>query len=379
MTPPPRLTSLDALRGGDMLWITGGRTLVAALAAATGWPALVQLEAQLHHASWHGFTAWDLVFPLFLFVSGATLPFSQDRRLEAGSSRASLGRKILRRALLLVLLGAIYNGLLTFDGAQPRWASVLGRIGLAWAGAATLCLWLRTRGRALAALGLLLAYGALLAFWPVADGAGTLVQGRNVVDLFDQRVLPGRLHRGDHDPEGLLATVPAVATALLGALAGGHLRRRGAAQLRTALELGAAGLISLGAGWLLDAAQPVNKALWTPAFALVAAGWSALLLALFHAAIDVPAQRASRPGAADGSEPPLSRWSRRLAFPLVVLGSNAILLYLADRFLAFDAVAALLLDREPLRLHPAFVPAGALLLRFALLYALWRKRLFLRV
>ena len=354
-----------------MLWITGGRTVVAAAATATGWPALAAVEAQMHHVPWHGFTAWDLVFPLFLFLSGATLPFSQDRKREAGESRSRLARRIVRRAFLLVLLGAVYNGLLRFELDSQRWASVLGRIGLAWAGAAAIALFVGTRGRALAVVGILAGYAALLSFWPQSGGAGAFVQGQNVVDLFDQRFLPGRLHRGDHDPEGLLSTVPAIATALLGALAGERLRRVGKPRIGTAVELLVAGLVLLGLGWALDPVVPVNKALWTPSFVLVAGGWSAILLGVFHAWVDV--------GVPSDTDASTKSWRRRLAFPLVVLGANAITLYLLDRFVAFDALVAFLLDRNPPALAPVWIALAAVGLRWLCLWGLWRRRWFLRV
>ncbi|MFT5288581.1 MAG: putative acyltransferase [Planctomycetota bacterium] len=372
---PPRLRSLDALRGFDMLWITGGRSLVVALAASTGWPIFKALEAQFHHAAWNGFTLWDLVFPLFLFLSGATLPFSQDRRLEQGVPRSKLAQKILRRAFVLVLLGAIYNGLLQFDWEHQRWASVLARIGLGWAGAALIALFVGVRGRTIAMAAILLGYGALFFLWPIAASAGAFDQGQNVADLFDQRFLPGRLHRGNHDPEGLLSTIPAIATALLGALAGERLRRAGKPRARTAFELMGGGLVLLLAGWCLGFVIPINKALWTPSFVLFAAGWSALLLGLFHLLIDLPGGTV-----ADGIQPSRSQvWSARLSFPFVVLGSNAIALYLLDRFVAFEAITDFVFQHEPALLSPVALAIAALFLRWLCLYALWRRRLFLRV
>ena len=371
----PRLASLDALRGFDMLWITGGRTLVASLATATGWPLFVALEAQLHHAPWHGFTLWDLIFPLFLFLSGATLPFSQDRRLEGGVTRAVLAGKIVRRASLLVLLGAIYNGLFTFDWEHQRYASVLGRIGLGWAGAALIALFFGARGRALAVVAILLAYAGLLCLWPLGTGVDRFAQGVNVVDLFDQRFLPGRLHRGNHDPEGLLSTLPAVATALLGALGGERLRRLQRPRARTAGELALAGAILVAAGWLWGRWLPINKSLWTPSFVLVSAGLSALFLGAFHLAIDVPVAHPSAVSEDRGG----ARWSRRLAFPFVVLGSNAITLYLLDRFVAFGAITEFVLHHEPALLSGVVLAAAAVGLRWLCLFVLWRRRIFLKV
>ena len=129
---PVRLRSLDALRGFDMLWITGGSALLAALAETTDLGLFDWMAAQTQHVEWHGFRLWDLVFPLFLFVAGAAIPFSLGRRVEAGADVRALSVRMARRVLLLVVLGFVYNGLLRFELEGQRYASVLGRIGLAY-------------------------------------------------------------------------------------------------------------------------------------------------------------------------------------------------------------------------------------------------------
>lgn len=356
--PRPRLHSLDALRGFDMLWIVGGSELLGALARATGWGPLRFLSHQTEHVEWHGFTLWDLVFPLFLFLAGVSMPYSLGRRLEAGAAPASLYPKVLKRGALLVLFGAIYNGLLTFDLENQRWASVLGRIGLAWSGAALVFLHTRTRGRVLWIVALLVGYWAALRFVPVPGfGAGNLEPGKTLADHVDRLLLPGRLHRGDRDPEGLASTVPAIATALLGALAGQWLRRE-VSERRKVLGLVIAGAVALSLGGLWSLDFPLNKNLWSSSFVLWTAGLSALLLALFYGVVDVLGMR-------------------RLAWPFEVFGCNAITIYLLDRFVDFDGLAALVFDER--RLHGVLLLALALLLRWGLVYQLHRRRIFLRV
>jgi len=222
-----RVVSIDALRGFDMFWITGGSALVASLATATGWGWLEWLESQMHHVEWNGFTFWDLVFPLFLFIAGVAMPYSLTRRLERGDSRAKLYLHVVRRGLVLVLLGLVYNGLLRFDLAELRYPSVLGRIGLAYALAGLIVLSTRRRVQAVWVVALLVGYWALMTIVPVpGHGAGVLEPGATLADYLDRRLLPGRLYREVRDPEGLLATIPAVATALIGALTGHFLRAR---------------------------------------------------------------------------------------------------------------------------------------------------------
>lgn len=339
--PATRLASLDALRGFDMFWIVGGREAVVALLTLAGLDgARSVVELHTAHAPWHGFRAWDLVFPLFLFLAGMSTAFSFPLRLERGADREQLGLHALRRGLLLVLLGAIYNGLFSLEFATQRWASVLGRIGLAWMVAAWLYLCLPPRGRALTALGILVGYWAAMTWIPVPGfGAGDLAQGHNLADWFDRRWLPGRLHVGDHDPEGLFSTLPAVATALFGTLAGDWMRRRDLGPFARLRGLVVAGALLLAAGHLAGLVFPINKRLWTSSFVLVCAGWSTLLVAAFHVLFDL-------------------LHARRLGAVLAVLGAHALLAYMAARFIDFQALARVALGRalERKLLHEGWMP-----------------------
>lgn len=356
-----RLHSLDALRGFDMLWILGGNALLVAWANSNDWRWLDWAKGQTEHVEWHGFTFWDLIFPLFLFVAGASLPFSFAARRARGDGDTQLALHAVRRGLVLVALGLVYNGLLRFDFEQLRCASVLGRIGLAWMFAALISLRFGLRGRLIAIATLLFGYWAALACIPVpGHGAGVLEPGATLTDWLDRKFLPGALHRGDRDPEGLFATVPAIATALLGVLAGEWLRRRDTSELRKVAGLVVAGALALGLGALWDLAFPFNKNLWTSSFVLWTAGWSAVLLAAFYLLVDV--------------------WRfRRASFVLEVIGLNAITIYLLQAFVDFDALSKLILAKAALKVHPALLVGGALALKWLLLYVLWRARIFLRV
>ena len=357
---PERLHCLDALRGFDMVWIVGGRELVVAWAAATGWPVLHAIAEQCEHVEWNGFTFWDLIFPLFLFIAGVAMPFSLARRVERGDDRRLLARHVIRRGLVLVALGVLYNLKKDWSLENLRYASVLGRIGLGYLFAGLIVLRWKVTGQALWAAGLLLGYWAVLSLVPVpVHGAGDLSPGHSVTDYVDQQLLPGRLHRGDRDPEGLFSTVPSIATALLGALAGTWLRRR-PRTLGTSAGLALGGLGALAVGWLWAQVFPLNKNLWTSSFVLWTAGWSLLLLALFHQLVDV------------------FRW-RKLAFPLSVIGMNAIGIYLLDRFVPFDDWALRLVSAEALGVPLVQLLGVGLLVRWAVLYVMWRRGIFLRV
>src|SRR5947207_9627767 len=135
-----RLLSLDALRGFDMFWIIGGKEIAQAAAQVTKWPWLLWMSDQLEHTEWDGFTLYDLIFPLFLFMAGVAMPFSFAKRFEHGATKAQLYRHVFFRALALVFLGMIYNDLMKFDWATMRYTSVLGHIGIAYFFAALIVL-----------------------------------------------------------------------------------------------------------------------------------------------------------------------------------------------------------------------------------------------
>jgi len=360
--PTERLRSLDALRGFDMLWIAGGAAVLRVLADSPGGPALEWLAGQATHVEWDGFRLWDGIFPLFLFLAGVSMPLSFDARRRRGATRLSLAAHALRRGATLVLLGAVYNGLLGFDWGTLRWASVLGRIGLGWTFAALIVLcWPRTRDQVLWVAGILLGYWALVALVPVpGQGYASLAPGESIVDWFDRRFLPGRLHHGVRDPEGLLSTIPAVATCLAGALAGRWLAGvRPPVEKAWKLAAAGAGAIALALAW--DRVLPLNKNLWSSSFTVLTAGGGLVLLALFYWVIDVRGW---------------ARWS----FPLRVIGTNAIAAYLLGRFIAFGALGEFLLGRAtPGALHPALLAGSGLGLLWLVLYALYRRGIFLRV
>jgi predicted acyltransferase len=311
---PKRLVSLDALRGFDMFWIMGGENIIHALAQLTQWTLFLWLGTQMEHVEWNGFRFYDNIFPLFLFIAGITMPFSLSRRMEKGESKASIYRHIIFRGLILVLLGFIYNGLLRFDFENQRYASVLGRIGLAWMFAAIIFVNTKTRGQIIWFVAILLAYWAAMKLIPVpGHGAGVLTVEGSLAGYIDRMLVPGRLYLTVHDPEGLFSTIPAIATALMGVLTGKFLKISDTAivPFKKGIYILAAGIVSIGLGWLWHLVFPVNKNLWTSSFVLVAGGWSLVYLAIFYTIIDV--------------------WKfQRWAFFFIVIGLNPITIYLAQ-------------------------------------------------
>lgn len=235
----------------------------------------------LEHAEWNGCTPTDLIFPFFLFVAGVSIALAFGPRLERGDAREPLLRAALARALRIVLLGVAINLLAAWllPGRDMRWPGVLQRIGVCFAVAAALAVCTPRRAWWVALVGLLAGYAALLhlggmAKWDnLADRVDGAVFGRYV---WDHDAITGRVH----DPEGLLGTLPAIASTLLGLVAGAWLR---AGARRTMLV---AGLVMLAAGWLGSAILPFNKNLWTPTFVLWTTGWAMLALLACHVLVD---------------------------------------------------------------------------------------------
>jgi predicted acyltransferase len=369
-TPRPpatgRLVSIDALRGFDMFWIVGGATVVKAWAHWAGWPPPDRVEEQLEHVPWEGFRFYDLIFPLFLFLVGVVIPFSQARQRARGDTSAQMHLRILRRTALLFALGLLANNVLQFEWSNLRVAGVLQRIAVCYGCAALIVLHTGVRGQAVVTVALLLGYWALLALVPAPGGvAGDYSMEGNLAGYVDRHYLPGKIMKpyyGYGDNEGLLSTIPAVATALLGALAGQWLRAGRPAGVRLlGLVLAGVACLALGTAW--GTVFPVIKNLWTSSFVLVAGGWSLLLLALFHGVIDVLGFRG---------------W----AFFFTVIGANAITIYVVPRFLDFPKVAKFFFGgaiRHCGSFEPVALPLAVLLVEWLFLWFLYRKGWFLRV
>jgi predicted acyltransferase len=366
--PAERLVSLDALRGFDMLWIAGADSLGDALNHLNAGPVARALARQLDHVPWAGLHFYDLVFPLFVFLMGVAIPFSLTRMVETSGRPAAL-RRILRRAVLLFLLGVFYYGGLSHPISDVRWLGVLQRFGLCYLGAGLLFLYFRQRGLVAACIALLVGYWALLTFVPVPGvGPGHFGEGQNLSNWLDRMYLPGRKWDGDHDPEGILSTLPAISTCLLGVFTGNWLRDPRTAPARRAAMLAAAGAVLLGLGVLWGIQFPIVKKLWTSSFVLAAGGISALAMAAFYLVIDVWRIRA---------------W----AGPLVWVGANAITVYLLSNIVDFGSLSLRFVGGNVTSwldgLHPGL--SGLTQALFSVLLCilvagfLYRRRVFIRL
>jgi len=361
--PRGRVVSIDALRGFDMFWIIGGGGLFAGLFTWLDNPVFRVLENQLHHSRWNGFTFEDLIFPLFLFIVGLSMPFSLTKRLDRGDSRRDLYVHIVKRTVILFVLGLIYSGILDFNFERMRYAGVLQRISLCYFFTALIVMNTRVRGQAIWAGLILIFYWAAMKLIPVPDfGAGVLTPEGNLAGYIDRLFLPGRFccyRFGDN--EGILSTIPAVSTTLLGVLSG-HWLRSSPDMNRKVLGLTAAGAASLAAALLWHLFFPINKLVWSSSYVLFAGGWSVLLLALFYWIIDV-------------------RKYRKWAFPFVIIGLNPITIYVTQGVFDFGSIATIFVHGFIDHMgdfRPVFWSACVLAVKWLFLYFLYRQKIFLK-
>jgi predicted acyltransferase len=347
--------------------------------------------SQLDHSQWNGCTLTDLVFPTFLFVMGCSMIFSTQARLAKGDTRGQLAKHIAQRSGSLLLLGWLLTALPHFHVLHMRLYGVLPRIALCAFFGGLICLQIRrVRTLALITVGLLVGYWALMRFVPV-PGYGMPVRDVPLLDpdgnlaaWLDRFLHVGRLYEHTRDPEGLLSTLPAIATTLLGALTGYWLRATTPARRKTMGMLGAA-VALLAVGWFWGHWFPINKKLWTSSYVLLSAGWALLLLAPLYWLLDVVRVQ-ERVIAV-----------RAVIWPWLVFGSNAIAAYaIGVLIVKLSILVHVAHDHTPTTLwtwtyevgfarwgstvHTSLAFAVAFVcLCFVPVWMLWRKKIFLKL
>lgn len=370
-----RLASIDALRGFTIFWILGGDSLAWALKEmSTGqqglWRSVTAFVSdQLQHVSWEGLTFYDFIFPLLIFVTGVSIVLSLSRLTER-EGRAVAHLRVLRRSLLLFVLGIVYYGGASDNWPDVRLLGVLQRIALCYLVASLLFLNLRIRGVVLALVALLVGYWALMTFVPVPEtGAPSLTEEVNLARWIDVHYLPGRKWYGEWDPEGLLSTLPAIGTCLLGVLVGYLLRSTHIEPRRKVLWLIGAGIAMIAAGYLWSLQFPIVKNIWTSSYVLVVGGYSAVLLGVLYQVMDIWR---------------VTAWATVFTW----IGANAITLYLVGNFVNFQRLAARLVGGDVANAIDDYLTKGAgnfliaaVGLALAITFArfLYRRKIFLRV
>lgn len=366
MASNKRLMSLDALRGFDMLFIMGFSLVVRDFCALFPGGVDSALALTMKHSAWDGLTLFDTIFPLFLFIAGVSFPFSYAKQVASNMSRRNIYMKILRRAVILVCLGLVYNDFFKFDFENLRFCSVLGRIGIAWSLAALLFVNFSTKTRIVISSVILVVYWILICYVPAPDVLGALPLSKegNLVGYVDRMITPGTLLYGTFDPEGLLSALPAVVTAMLGMFTGEFVRRNDITEQKKAGYMGLASIALLAVGLVLSLVFPVNKALWSSSFVLVVGSYSLAMFALFYYVIDV-------------------RGYQKWATPFVVIGLNSITIYMAQRIIPFKSISAFFLqgfaDMLPQEWSALLMRIGYLAVSWLFLYFLYKKKVFLKI
>lgn len=360
-----RLMSLDALRGFDMFFIMGLSGVIVAfcnLFPDSG--IMTWLGGQMSHVGWDGLSHHDTIFPLFLFVAGISFPFSLDKQRSGGSTDRAICYRVLKRGMTLVLLGLVYNGIFKLDFESMRYASVLARIGLAWMFAALLFVRFGTRTNIALSGAILIGYWLLL--WVAPGSAAPFSFEDNLVGAVDRALLPGRLNDGTFDPEGLLSTLPAIVTALLGMFTGQLVQlpesRCTEKRKMSYMLLGAVALLAAGLLWSL--VFPINKKLWSSSFVCVVASYSLALFVLFYYIIDV-------------------KGYKKYSLFFRVVGLNSITIYLAQKIVDFKYISNFFLKGviglSPQGLGEVIGNVGYFTVCWLFLYFLYKQKIFLKV
>jgi len=369
-----RLMSLDALRGFDLFWIVGGGAIFEALAKFTNWSPLNWWAGQLQHVEWEGFRFEDLIFAMFLFIAGVSIPFSIKNRIQKGQSRKQIYKHAFTRLILLLALGFLLanGGIQSLDFANFRYTHVLMRIGIGCFFATVIFLNTKIRGQIIWVVSLLLGYWAMMKLIPVPGyGAGVMTPEGNLAGYVDRLLLPGKFFQwyfpGILDPEGLLGHISGVTMGLLGILTGQFLMKedKNLGGLKKALYIGATGIIFLGLGLTWDMIFPIIKKIWTSSFVIFAAGWSMILLSVFYLIIDV--------------------WKfKKWSFFFVVIGSNSIFIYACQSGL-FDLRRTSEFFFNGFIKYPLDASAQALiasvaylLVSWLFLYFMYKRKIFLK-
>ncbi len=370
--PRGRLAALDAFRG----------LVIALMIVVNSTGDSENAYAPLRHADWHGWTFADTVFPSFLFIVGVSIVLSFARMQEKSMSDKAFVVRVLRRTIVLFALGLFINSFPNFDLSTLRIPGVLQRIALCYFFVSVIVLKSGLRARILWLIGLLASYWLMMRFIHVPEiGAGILEPGKNFAAWVDSHLLGGYMwsyYDGQWDPEGIVSTIPAIATTLFGVLTGEWLMTSSSNRRKVA-GLVCAGLVLLIAGYILDYWLPINKSIWTSTFSIFMAGLALVCLAFFHWFIDVAG---------------FSRWAK----PLVILGLNPITIYVLSIVLdtslraanlalsVGDGVTCQFYLFKTLCIPVAESEIAALLYSLVILmsvflvaWIMWRKRIFIKV
>ena len=364
---PQRLISLDALRGFDMFWIIGGAGMVVAFIDMLGFPDswVEALGIQMTHVDWEGFRFFDLIFPLFVFISGVTVPYSVLSKKAKGVPVKDLQWGIIKRSVIIVLIGLSFS-FFNFSLEGLRLYTVLWMIGMSYLIGASLNLHIENwKHKLILFFGVLILYHLVIYYLPYPGKGDSITPENNIAAWLDRNLITTNLYREVYDPEGTIRIFTGGMLGMLGGMVGQRIKSFKTPDLRCGIELLVAGFACLLLGWIWSFAFPIIKDLWSPSFILWAGGWSFLLLSLFYTVMDV--------------------WGLRwLGWAFVPIGMNSIAIYASQWWVPLDASRdfffedfAELFSNEATQNFILF--GGLVLIQWLILYWLYRKKIFFRV
>ena len=362
-----RLLSLDALRGFDMIWIMGFAMVIRVFCGLFPDGGASWLAMQMRHAPWGGFTFYDLIFPLFLFMVGVSFPFSYAGQVKKGLSPAKIHWRMFKRMMMLILLSMVHCGALQFDPDKYHYGSVLQRIGITGFLAGLVYVHFGRRTKIAVAVGIVAGYWALLTFCPsplAPEGAGAYVKSGNIVDWIDRFVsIRAWFGRDPFEIRDIPLSFFQIPLALLGMFAADIVRCDRVRPAKRSVKLALIGAVLALAGILLMfTGCKMIKNISTPSFMLLTGGLCMILFAVFHWVIDVMGWVA---------------WS----YPLRVVGMNALVAYLMQTILPIRAIAKFFFGGlASLTSCPDFVMAvGYCGICWLILYFLHRNKVYVKV
>lgn len=362
-----RVYSIDAFRGFDMLFLVGISSVIASICLLFPGGSESWLYQQMDHVSWDGFHIYDTLFPTFLFISGLSWPFSYASQVSKGIKRNSIYLKIAKRFIVLFLLGLVYNGILkNWNITELRLYSVLARIGFCWAVSCILYMHFGRKTREMIAVAILIGYYLLLKYVPVpgAEGQDPFSLEGNLVGYIDRCIRYNSAYHEFFDPEGLLSNLPAIVTAMLGVFTGELLRDDNYSQKSKLFRMIITAAVMIVIGLIWCRWFPINKALWSSTFVLVAGGLALVLFGIFYLIVDVLGYR---------------KW----AFPFKVVGVNSITIYIAMEIIPFGIITNNIFggfsDLCPSLWQPLIYSIGYTLICWLFLFLLYKKSIFLKV
>lgn len=366
-----RLVSIDAARGFAMFMIIGGLELLLGFSHITNNQGFIDLmTVQMRHAPWHGLTFADLLFPLFLLISGMTFRISYKKYIGNGIPRAKIYGMICKRALIMVALGLVYNGFLkSTDVSDLRIFSVLARLGVVWAVAAIISMHIERDWQ-----WILWFVAPLLLYWlimslsvaPDVVGSSRFSMEGNIAGYIDRTLFPGHIYKQYYDPEGLLGYIPSVSTALLGMMTGKFLidDNRKLSRKKKAFYIFAAGVVLTCIGLIWDRVFPINKRMWTSSFVCAAGGIGLMMYDVFYLVADVFGKKT---------------W----VMPFTVFGMNSIAAYLGYHLIDFSRTIKYLfgwtyevVPENWIMMLDYFFPIAILWIVF---YYLWKKNVYIKI